>query len=48
MIIIMIFGENNVSCMNFGWYGGEDVHRPAYIFCLLLKKTEKYKRMTYT
>ena len=48
VIIIMRFGENNVLCkkyidiyMNFGGYGGGDVHIPPNIFCLLFKKTEK-------
>ena len=48
-IIIMRFGENNVLCLKyidiyeFGGYGG-DVHIPPYIFCLLLKKTEKVQK----
>ena len=47
VIIIMRFGENNVLCpkyiniyMNLEGYG-LDVHIPPYIFCLLIKKTEK-------
>ena len=46
MIIIARFGENNVLCpkyidiYEFQGYG-RDVLIPPYIFCLLLKKTEK-------
>ena len=46
MIIIMIFGDNNVLCpkyiniYEFWGYGG-DVQGPPYNFCLLFKKTEK-------
>ena len=46
----MRFGENNVLCLKYiniyeFWRicGGEDVHIPGHIFCLLLKKTEKVK-----
>ena len=52
----MIFGENNIlqpkhiDIYEFqGVWGGEGVHIPQYIFCLLLKKKQKkYKSMTYT
>ena len=53
MMIIMRFGENNVLCpkyidiYEFQVVRGA-VHGPLYIFCLLFKKTEKYKSMTYT
>ena len=54
VIVITRFGENNVLCPKYigicefwGVQGGE-VHIPPYIFCLLFKKTEKYKSMTYT
>ena len=37
----IMFDVQNISIyMNFGGYVG-DVHIPQYIFCLLLKKTEK-------
>ena len=43
----MRFGENNVLCpkyidiYEFRAGTGEDVHIQQYIFCLLLKRTEK-------
>ena len=50
----MRFGENNVICPKYidiysfrgGW--GGDGGDPPFTFCLLFKKTEKYKSMTYT
>ena len=53
VIIIVRFGGNNVLCpkyMNIYEFRGVwgDVYIPPYIFCLLLKKQKKYKRMTYT
>ena len=43
----MFYVQNILIYKNFGGYG-LDVHIPPYIFSLLLKKTEKYKSMTYT
>ena len=45
-IIIIGFGENNVSCTKYidiyEFRGGRgDVHGPSNIFCLLFKTTEK-------